>query len=61
MQSEMVAIPHSGANTPPTTAAQALLVLVGIQGSGKSTFASELTRSKTRAWVRINQVGVGAG
>lgn len=61
MQSETVAMPHSGADAPPATPAQALLVLVGIQGSGKSTFASELTRSRTRAWVRINQVGVGAG
>jgi hypothetical protein len=37
-----------------------MLVLVGVQGSGKSTLSQRLMEASAREWVRVNQVGDGA-
>jgi len=38
-----------------------LLLLVGVQGSGKSTFSLELERAGASEWTRINQDSIKAG
>lgn len=47
------------ANRPPAQQ-PVVLVLVGIPGSGKSTFCEGLIQGSAVEWVRVNQVGQGA-
>lgn len=57
---ELGAPTEAGAAAAP--ARRVALVLVGLPGSGKSTFAAELARrSAHRPWLRINQDTIGGG
>lgn len=43
--------PLGGASPPPV-----MLIMIGIQGSGKSTFAESLMTGSRLKWARVNQV-----
>ena len=57
--------PHPSTSAVPHTAAysnshQFMLILSGIPGSGKSTFAQALVREKPDVYVRVNQDALGS-
>lgn len=52
---------EAGAAAAAAAARRVALVLVGISGSGKSTFAAELARRSARPWRRVNQDTIDGG
>ncbi|GAB4815963.1 hypothetical protein N2152v2_003009 [Parachlorella kessleri] len=63
-QASVLGLPGTSAQPagPAQAAAAAVvLVLVGVQGSGKSTFCQRLSKASGRQWVRVNQDTINNG
>ena len=56
-QTTMAVVPQIG---PTSTSQQFMLILTGIPGSGKSTFAVSLVRGKPYIYLRVNQDALGS-